>query len=142
MLIRETFATSIQDRIEPVVKVSDRRPAVVLDELRNLVVTPQWEQYLRSVLDAYTDAADRLDEQGIGIWISGFFGSGKSLLLKVLGALLEGGDLGGQAVHELFLSRLPATSKDRTDIERYLSISQRKLMTTAVGGNLHSMLAS
>ncbi|MFZ1596719.1 MAG: hypothetical protein WAW26_12755, partial [Anaerolineae bacterium] len=83
MLIRTTFATAIQERIEPVVKVADRRPGILAGELSNLVVTPQWERYLRQVLDAYTDAADREDEQGIGIWISGFFGSGKSLLMKV-----------------------------------------------------------
>jgi hypothetical protein len=141
MLVRETFATAIQERIEPVVKVSDRRPAVMLDELANLVVTPQWEQYLRGVLDSFADAADRQDEQGIGIWISGFFGSGKSLLMKVLGLLLEGGELQGQSVHQVFLSRLPASSKDRADIQRYLTICQRKVTTTTVGGNLHSMLA-
>lgn len=33
MKIRETFATTIQKIIEPVVKVSERRPAIVLDEL-------------------------------------------------------------------------------------------------------------
>ena len=107
MQIRTTFATAIQERIEPVVKVADRRPNVVLGELTNLVVTPQWERYLRQVLDAYTDAADRPDEQGIGIWISGFFGSGKSLLMKVLGLLLEADQLGDRPAHEIFLNRLP-----------------------------------
>ena len=72
MLIRETFATTIQERIEPVVKVADRNPAVLLAELKNLVVTPQWEKYLHHILEAYSDAFDREDEQGIGIWISGF----------------------------------------------------------------------
>ena len=85
MQIRDTFATAIQKRIEPVVKVIDRQPEVLLNELNSLVVTPQWERYLRGMLDSYADAADRNDEQGIGLWISGFFGSGKSLLLKVLG---------------------------------------------------------
>src|SRR5665647_1034037 len=142
MLIRETFATTIQQRIEPVVKVSDRRPAVMLDELANLVVTPQWEQSIRTVLDAYTNAADSEDEQGIGIWISGFFGSGKSLLMKVLGMLVEGGKLQGQPVHELFLSRLPAGTRDRSDIKRYLDVCRKKLTATAIGGNLYSMIAS
>ena len=142
MQIRDIFATKIQERIEPVVKVSDRNPAVMLDELANLVVTPQWERYIHRALDAYTYAADREDEQGIGIWISGFFGSGKSLLMKVLGMLLEAGELQGQDVHAVFLNRLPAHSPDRADIERFLKISRLKLTTTAVGGNLHAMLAS
>ena len=62
MQIRDTFATTIQKRIEPVVKVIDRQPDVILNELSSLVVTPQWERYLRAILDSYADAADRTDE--------------------------------------------------------------------------------
>jgi hypothetical protein len=141
MKIRETFATTIQERIEPVVKVSDRKPAVLLSELQNLVVTPQWERHLHRALDAFTDAVDREDEQGIGIWISGFFGSGKSLLMKVLGVLLEGGEIQGRSVHEVFLGRILAGSPDRPDLQRFLTVTQRKINATAMGGNLHAMLA-
>ena len=140
MQIREIFATSVQERIEPVVKVADRSPAVVYSELTNLVVTPQWERYIHQALDGYTDAAEREHEQGIGIWISGFFGCGKSLLMKILGMILEGGDLHARPVHELFLERLPAGGPDTADIRRFLTICRRKITTTAVGGNLHSML--
>ena len=142
MLIRDTFATTIQERIEPVVKVADRNPAVLLGELKNLVVTPQWETYLHRILEAYSDAFDREDEQGIGIWISGFFGSGKSLLMKELGVLLEGGELLGQSVHELFLSRLPSHSEERADLERFLAICRQKVSTSVIGGNLHAQLAN
>lgn len=142
MLIRTTFATAIQERIEPVVKVADRRPGILAGELSNLVVTPQWERYLRQVLDAYTDAADREDEQGIGIWISGFFGSGKSLLMKVLGILLEGREIDGRPASAAFLDRMPAASPERADLTRFLNVCARKISTTAVGGNLHAMLSS
>jgi hypothetical protein len=142
MQIRDTFATKIQERIEPVVKVAERNPAVLLNELTNLVVTPQWDKYLHRILDAYTDAAEREDESGIGIWISGFFGSGKSLLMKTLGAVLEGGELQGQSVHATFLDRLPASSPDKADLARFLKICERKITTTAVGGNLHAEQAS
>ncbi|MBI3958078.1 MAG: hypothetical protein HY328_04650, partial [Chloroflexi bacterium] len=50
-------------------------------------------------------------------------------------------DIEGRSVHDLFLSRLPAQSQDRRDIERFLTVLRRRLTTTAVGGNLHSMLA-
>ena len=93
------------------------------------------------MLDAYADAAVREDEQGIGIWISGFFGSGKSLLMKVLGVLLEADQLGDRPAHEIFLNRLPATSPDRPDLDRFLRTCANRISTTAVGGNLHSMLA-
>lgn len=142
MQIRTTFATAIQDRIEPVVKVADRRPGILLGELSNLVVTPQWERYLRQVLDAYTDAAEREDEQGIGIWISGFFGSGKSLLMKVLGVLLEGRTIDDRPASSVFLDRVPAASPERADLTRFLNVCARRISTTAVGGNLHAMLSS
>ena len=142
MRIRDIFATEIQQRIEPVVKVADRRPGILLGELQNLVITPQWEQYLWRILDLYTDAADRENEQGIGIWVSGFFGSGKSLLMKTLGVLLEGGALDGRSVHETFLSRIPANSPQRADLQRFLTICQRKLATTSVGGNIHGQQAN
>lgn len=142
MQIRDIFATSIQKRIEPVVKVIDRQPDVVFNELNSLVVTPQWERHLRSMLDSYADAADRNSEQGIGFWVSGFFGSGKSLMVKVLGALLEGQEIQGQSVHDLFLSRLPAASADQSEIRRHLAVIKRKLTTTISGGNLHALQAN
>ncbi|MCC6629583.1 MAG: BREX system P-loop protein BrxC [Chloroflexi bacterium] len=142
MLIRETFATTIQERIEPVVKVADRKPAVLLGELRNLVVTPQWEQHLHAMLQAYTYAPDNEDAQDIGLWISGFFGSGKSLLMKTFGALLEGSELLGERVHDVFLSRLPVGSPDRSTLQRFLASCERTVTTTAVGGNLHAMQAA
>jgi len=139
--IIDTFATRIIDRIEPVVKVADRNPARMHYELSNLIVTPQWEQHVRRVLDGWAEAGSR-DGVDPGIWISGFFGSGKSLLMKVLGLILEGGELEGQAVHDLFLSRLPADSRDRSEIERLLTAIRRKTTTTSVGGNIHALEGS
>ncbi len=141
MQIRDIFATKIQERIEPVVKVADRRPTTLLDELQNLVITPQWERYLHQMLQEYTEAFENEEEQGIGIWINGFFGSGKSLLMKVLGVLLEGGELEGQSVHEIFLNRLPPDSLERSDIHRFLALCQRRMTCSTIGGNVHAQLA-
>jgi len=140
MYIREIFDTRVEERIEPVVKVSDRKPATVLNELTTLVVTPQWEKHLHRMLDEYSDAFEREDGE-IGIWISGFFGSGKSLLMKILGVLLCGGEIEGRDVHQLFLQRLPA-GKEREDIERFLAICQRKISTSLIGGYLHAIMSN
>lgn len=141
MQIIDTFATRIIDRIEPVVKVADRNPKRMRYELSNLIVTPQWEQHVRRVLDGWAEAGSR-DGVDPGIWISGFFGSGKSLLMKVLGLILQGGELEGEPVHDLFLSRLPDDSRDRSEIQRLLTAIRRKTTTTAVGGNIHALEGS
>lgn len=140
MLIRDVFATAIQQRIEPVVKVVDRKPTVLLGELQNLVVTPQWERHLRGMLDLYSEAANRDDESGNGIWVSGFFGSGKSLLVKVLGVLLENPELAGQAAHTLFLERLPPQSSDRAALARYLTLIERRVVTLVVQVELERLV--
>ncbi len=140
MLIRDTFATKIQERIQSVVKVAERRSTILLDELQNLVVTPQWEHHLHQILQEYTDAFENEEEQDIGIWISGFFGSGKSLLMKVLGVLLEGGELEDQSAHDIFLSRLPRESPEKSDIRRFLALCQRHITCSAIGGNVHAQL--
>ena len=142
MQISETFATRIRDRIEPVVKVADRQPQRMLDELGTLVVTPQWEQHVRQVLDGWAEAANGRAGGDPGIWISGFFGSGKSLLMKMLGLILEGGELAGQSVHERFLSRLPTGSRDRSEIQRLLTVIRRTTTTSAMGGNIHALEGS
>ncbi len=142
MRIIDTFATHITERIPPVVKVADRRPELLLHEISNLVVTPQWEQHLRVILDRWVNTATRAGDTDPGIWISGFFGSGKSLLLKVLGALLEGGHLAGQAVDDVFLQRLPPESPDRGEIKRLLASARRTITTTSVGGNIQAVLVS
>ena len=141
MLIRDTFDTKIQERIQSVVKVSERRSSILLDELQNLVVTPQWERHLHQILLEYTNAFDNEEEQDIGIWISGFFGSGKSLLMKMLGLLLAGGELEGQSVHSIFLSRLPHESSELSDLRRLLALCQLRISCSAIGGNIHSQLA-
>jgi len=141
MNIRDIFDTKIHERIEAVVKVADRDPVLLLSELKNLVVTPQWERHLKNILEAYAEAFDREDERDIGIWISGFFGSGKSLLMKVLGLLLEGGEIQGEVLHDIFLNQLPQASTERADITRALAVCQRKISTSLVGGNLHARQA-
>lgn len=141
MQIRDTFATAISEKIEPIVKVADRSAPTIRDELTHLVMTPQWEKHIHSVLDAYANAATSEHEGAVGVWINGFFGSGKSLLMKVIGLLLEGGDVEGQSVHELFLSRFPVGSQYASEIKHNLSVLHLKVATTAIGGNLHSLLA-
>ena len=143
MLIKDIFATTIQERIEPVVKVADRSPTVLLNELQNLVVTPQWEKYLHHILEAYTDAFDRNDEQGIGIWISGFFGSGKSLMMKVLGILLEGGEFWGKLSTRYFLAACQATAENEpTWSVFWRSASAKFLLRSLVGTSMHNCRAA
>ena len=93
MLIREFFDRDIQRSINGVVKADQQDDASVWDELDEFVVTHELDKHLHSFFRSYLNVADNLNKpevaSRIGIWNSGFFGSGKSHFLKVLSYLME-----------------------------------------------------
>jgi hypothetical protein len=63
-------------------------------EIREYVVTDKIEEEIKRIFDTFTHVAETLRRGTLardvmGIWVSGFFGSGKSHFAKVLGYLLE-----------------------------------------------------
>jgi hypothetical protein len=70
---------------EGVASVSDNSPAVLRYELETFVCDGQYEKGLNDILDTYLKNIER--EQQRGVWVSGFFGSGKSHVVKMLKAL-------------------------------------------------------
>jgi hypothetical protein len=92
MTIKELFTRDITRSINGVVKADQLDDAVVWQELDEFVVTKELDQHLRRFFTAYTDAIDHQHDPTvtgkIGVWMSGFFGSGKSHFLKVLSYVL------------------------------------------------------
>src|SRR4051794_11645143 len=105
--IMEVFELPVDRRIEEVIKVDQANEQDVYDEIREYVVTVSIREQFENVLDAYRKTANQPHE-GIGIWISGFFGSGKSSFAKILGYVLEGRTVKGQDASDLFCARLGA----------------------------------
>jgi hypothetical protein len=88
MLLNEIFAKDVQRPIEGVIKADD--VAHLGTEVEEYVLTNEAAKGLEQLLEAYTNYTN-----ANGVWISGFFGSGKSHMLKMLAHLL--GDVEGQA---------------------------------------------
>ena len=96
--INEIFAKNIQRPIEGVIKADDNSQLSV--EVDEYVLTNEAARGVVEVLEAYTNYTN-----ANGVWISGFFGSGKSHLLKMLAHLLgdvEGQDFSRERVSESF----------------------------------------
>ncbi|ABE46896.1 BREX system P-loop protein BrxC [Polaromonas sp. JS666] len=93
MKIRDLFLKPIDRPINGVIKADQMDAASVWQELEEYVVTKQISDYLRRFFDAYLAAIDRPHDAAItdrmGVWVSGFFGSGKSHFIKILSYLLE-----------------------------------------------------
>lgn len=87
MQLNGIFAKDVQRPIEGVIKADDT--AHLGTEVDEYVLTNEAAKGLELLLEAYTNYTN-----ANGVWISGFFGSGKSHLLKMLAHLL--GDVDGQ----------------------------------------------
>jgi len=105
MKIREIFQEPIDRPIEEVIKVDQVNETVVYGELREYVPTDAIQRHYRDVLEAL-NASRTEPTEGIGVWVSGFFGSGKSSFAKVLGYILTQETVKGQRASGLFRSRL------------------------------------
>ncbi|HKL83400.1 MAG TPA: BREX system P-loop protein BrxC, partial [Desulfobacter sp.] len=93
MQIQNTFKKNISRPINGVVKADQLNESVVWQELDEYVVTRELDQHFRTFLKSYIGAIDNQNDPIIAgrmaVWISGFFGSGKSHFIKILSYLLE-----------------------------------------------------
>ena len=102
--IVDLFERPIDRRIEEVIKVDQDDEKTVHGELSEYVVTDSIRDNFIKVLERYRESPN-VPHEGIAIWISGFFGSGKSSFAKILGYVLEGRSVLGESATELFLER-------------------------------------
>ena len=93
MRIQNLFQKDIFRSINGVVKADQLDQSSVWQELDEFVVTRELVQHLRRFFSSYCEAMDKTGDPDvagkIGVWISGFFGSGKSHFIKVLSYLLN-----------------------------------------------------
>ena len=83
MKINEIFAKPIDRDIKGVVKVGQITDDIRKQELEEYVVTKELQKHFASFFDAYQKSITGYTDNK-GVWIDGFFGSGKSHFLKIL----------------------------------------------------------
>lgn len=111
MIIRDMFADDINRKINGVIQVDQAADEVIEQELREYVITKELKKHFITFFNYYSDSFTR-PTTDMGVWISGFFGSGKSHFLKMLSYLLENKEVNGKHSVELFRSKFeddPAT---------------------------------
>ena len=89
MQIKKMFAKPIDREIQGVVMVGQGESTDPKQELEEYVVTRELQKHFADFFEAYKKGIVGNTVE-IGVWISGFFGSGKSHFLKILSYLLDG----------------------------------------------------
>jgi hypothetical protein len=103
-LIKSLFDKKIDRRIEEVIKVDQRDEEILRDEIDEYVVTPAIGRHYIEILDRYAETPNKPHE-GIAVWVSGFFGSGKSSFAKMLGLSIENRTIDGEPASMRFAER-------------------------------------
>jgi len=92
MNIETIFEKDLYRPINGVVKADQQDEAIVWQELDEYVITKELDKHFRTFFDSYVKSlgakADPSNSGRMGVWISGFFGSGKSHFLKILSYVL------------------------------------------------------
>lgn len=100
--IKELFDKDIYRHIEEVIKVEQSDEEAVKQEIQEYVATEALKEHFCTVYDAVAEYASNPHE-GIGIWLSGFFGSGKSSFAKILGYTLSNSKVGEKTASQWFM---------------------------------------
>ena len=111
MRIQNMFAEDINRKINGVVKVDQDASDVLVQELNEYVITRELKKHFITFFNNYGESFHE-NTADIGVWISGFFGSGKSHFLKMLSYLLENKEVLGEKTVERFRKKFaddPAT---------------------------------
>lgn len=101
MKIKEMFRDDIDRTINGVVQVEQEKEDVIEQEVKEYVVTTELKKHFTKFFNEYSDSFDRPTDN-VGVWITGFFGSGKSHFLKMLSYLLENKEINGMKTVDYF----------------------------------------
>src|ERR1035438_3034195 len=103
--IKEILARPVDLNIEEVIKVDQHDAEIIRSEIEEYVMTDSILDHFLRVLERFLETPINPHE-GIGIWISGFFGSGKSSFAKMLGLALANRQIGSDTAASLLAQRI------------------------------------
>lgn len=95
------FYDDIDRKINGVVKVDQDTADVLKQEVQEYVITRDIRKHMITFFNNYGETFNE-PTADVGVWISGFFGSGKSHFLKMLSYLLENKEVDGKTVEDYF----------------------------------------
>ncbi|MGJ8655055.1 MAG: BREX system P-loop protein BrxC [Akkermansiaceae bacterium] len=121
MTLNEIFLKDVGRPIDGVIKADSSTS--LQNEVEEYVLTQGVEKNLETFLSAYNNY-----ETANGVWISGFFGSGKSHLLKMLAFVLENHQLENGNTADIFLTKLSDNEFLRADLEKAVKLPSKSIL--------------
>ena len=109
--LNKIYAKDIYREIQGVIKVDSE--TFIKQELEEYVVTDELLKHFKTFFESFDKSINKPTEN-MGVWISGFFGSGKSHFLKILSYILENRSVDGKNSVDYFEEKI----KDKELLEK------------------------
>lgn len=110
MQIKDIFQKKIDREIQGVIIVGQGEETNVAQELEEYVVTRELQRHFADFFAAYKKGIQGITPK-MGVWVSGFFGSGKSHFLKILSYLLQNKQVGDKHAIDYFIEDQKITNQ-------------------------------
>lgn len=98
--IKDILSINLDDDIKSVIDLNSQSEADIKEELEGFILTESLAKHLMDFCDLY-----RSDTKQSGLWLSGFYGSGKSYFAKMIGLLLSNRNIMGTPMRERFMPK-------------------------------------
>ena len=121
MIVKDFFEKDINRNIETVIKADDRDN--ISTEVAEYVITKEIGKKIRDLFQSYNNYSG-----ANGVWISGFFGSGKSHLLKIVSYVLENKEFNGYKSGELFAEKIEDDAMLKGDVVSAIRIPSESIL--------------
>lgn len=99
--IKDILSIHLEEDIKSVIDLNQQDEQSVIDELDGFILTESLAKHLADFCDFYTSNTAQP-----GLWLSGFYGSGKSYFSKMIGFLLKNPTIKGTSIHDRFANKL------------------------------------
>lgn len=127
-MIKDLFKKDIYRTIEGVIKADNLADEAVFQEVDEYVITNDLAKKFDEFFDIYSSSIGQ-ETESIGVWISGFFGSGKSHLLKILSYILSNHRVHSDLIGEVFLEKIDNDDFElKNNIKKALSIPAQSIL--------------
>ncbi|MCF0219894.1 MAG: BREX system P-loop protein BrxC [Muribaculaceae bacterium] len=103
--IKDILSIKLEDDIKSVINLNSQGENDILEELNAFILTESLAKHLSDFCDFYGSSTKQA-----GLWLSGFYGSGKSYFAKMIGMLLNNRAIVGTPMRERFVPKLNGLS--------------------------------
>lgn len=137
--INEILTLDLQEDMKSVIDLEDHSEVEVQQEIESYIVTEGIAKHLCNFTKQFTS-----NIKETGVWLSGFYGSGKSYFGKMLGYIIDNPNINGTPARERFIPRLKGVLNEsliENSIRNLKTINSRVVFIDVAKQNIDKGLA-